>query len=247
MSKLERTLFILKQNFHDAITDQSKFKAIHQYSFFLQLVFNEMNKNSKWQHYFMRDTIYTLINWIHMVEESEKILTTICCLLMSCIKQIMPDFCTAFAPLLSTTVNCLKYLYRTHETLKNLCWELMNYFIVDGACILMDAIEKLDNFPNIPEFETIRMVHFKIKYGNSEASLDKEIEFFLQHQDQSTRLDSLIHLRNALSKQKKVLKHLCDELEKQRGFTEDCESSILHRLIATLVKISYSTDEKVFF
>lgn len=206
-----------------------------------------MKKHSKWQHYFVRDTIYTLINWIHIAEDSEDILTTICYFLSSCIKNIALEFSSAFAPLLSTIINCQKYLYTTHESVKHICLELFNYLIVDGACILMDAIEKLHNFPNTPEFETIRTVHFKIKYGNSEASLDREIEFFLQHQDQSTRLGSLIHLRMALSKQKIVLKHLCDDLERKREFTEDCETSILHRLIATLIQMSYSTEEEVLF
>lgn len=175
-----------------------------------------MHENSKWQHYFVRDTIYTLINWIYIVETSEEILISLCYFLISFVKKIVSDFPAAFGPLLTTTVNCLKYLYKTQEPVKQICLELMNFLIVENSCILMDAIEKLDNLPNVTEFDKIRTVHSKIKYGNSETNLDKEIEFFL-HQDNSTTLDILIHLRISLSKQKHILKHLCDKLEDKRG------------------------------
>lgn len=247
LSKLEKTLRSLKHNVYEALTNQGKMKALHQYIFFLSLLLGKMNEHSTWQHYFMKDTIYCLINLIHNFKGSRTISISVSNFLMYFLKQVVPDFSDTFSPMLAITINSLKYFYKILNPVKEMCLQMIHFLIVDNSCHLMDAIEKLDNFPISPEFDRIRTVHSSIKYGNSEANLEQEITFFLQHQDLSTRLDSLVHLRNALFKQKNMLNRLYDKLLRHRGFSEDCEVSLLHRLIATLAKMCCSANEKVIF
>lgn len=247
LSKLDKTLLSLKNKIFEAVTNQNRIKAIHQYTFFLSLVIENMNENSRWRHYFIKDTIYYVINLIHNLKNSDHILTLICNFLMAFLKQIVPEFCETFCPMLQITINSLKYFYKTLDSVKELCLNMMHFLIVENSCHLMESIEKLDNFPNTPEFDGIRTVHSNIRYGNRKPNLEQEINFFLQHHDVSTRFDSLVHLRNTLSEQKHVLKHMYDKLQDQRGFSEDCEVSLLHRLIAMLANMSCSTNEKVSF
>lgn len=245
LSKLEKTFLKLKENIYEALTNQSRLKALHHYTFFVSLVLEKMNENSTWQDYFLKDTIYTLLNLIHNFKHSNDLIISVANFLMIFLKKIVSDFSGTFSFLLPVTINSLKHFYKTLSSIKDVCMEMMNFLIVDNSCFLMDVIEKLDNFPNNADFEKIRIVHSNIKYGKMEITLEKEIESFLQHRDHSTRLDSLIHLKNVLSEQKTALKQIGDQVETQNGFSEDCENSLLHRLIAALVNMSNSTDEKV--
>lgn len=247
LNQLESAVLCLKQNIYDSLTNQNKFKALHQYTFFVTLVLKEMKHDSKWQHYFIKDTIHTLINLIHNYSDSEKIFISVCNFLMEFVQHIVPDFSETFSPLLSMTVNNLKYFYKNLDCVKALCLQLMHFMIVENSCQLMDAIEKLDNFPDVPEFASIRTVHTSIKYGMSKPTLEKEITSFLEHQDVSTKFDSLVNLRKVLANHNDELKRMYDELQRHRQFSEICEISLLHRLITVLVNMGRSNNEKVIF
>lgn len=246
LSKLEKTLLNLKQNFNKAFRRQNKIIALHQYTFFLMLVLKKMNENSKWQYYLITNTVHNLINWIHNPKHSDDITISLCSFLLHFLRQVIPDFSGIFSPLLPTVINSLKYFHKNLSSVKDICMKIMSFLIEKNCCHLMDAIEKIDTFPDSPEYNKIRSIHFNIKYGKSEANLQKEIDFFLQNQDSSRGCDALIHLREMLCKQKHALERMFDKLDKQKKeLFQDCEGSLILSLIATLVKMANSNDEKV--
>ncbi|KAJ8978033.1 hypothetical protein NQ317_013561 [Molorchus minor] len=163
------------------------------------------------------------------------------------LKKILVGYTDIFENHLTFVVNSLMSYAVTDTAVTNICIEILHFLIVENSCLLNASIEKLDNFPQQEKFNNIRAVHHKIKYGNKAVSLEEEINFFLQHEGTSNRQDSLVHLRDVLSKQKVQLKEMYDKLQNIRGFSEDCRKSLLHRLMCMLAKMSCSENENVKF
>ncbi|KAJ8933927.1 hypothetical protein NQ314_013683 [Rhamnusium bicolor] len=247
LSKLEKILLSLKLNIYNVFTTDDKLKSFHRYVVWINIVLDSLQCNSSFQYFFIRDTTYTLINLIENHKDNSNFTTGVCKVLDSFFKKILPSFAETFETFLIFTVNSLKNYSIQINSISDICIEILRFLIVQNACHLMSSIEKLDNFPQQPKFESIRIVHTNIKYGKNGASLEDEINSFLQHEDLSTRQDSLVHLRNTLSKEKVQLKKLYDKLQYIRGFSEDCEKSLLHRLICMLAKMSCSANENVRF
>lgn len=147
----------------------------------------------------------------------------------------VPQFCGEFS----------KKFAINHSSVRNISMAILNFLIVDNVIHLSDGIQKLHCFPKHEDFNKIRTVHHNIKYGQREASLEAEMNYFLESDDLSTRMDSLAHLKNVLSDKKEELGVLYEKLQEIRGFSEECKTSIIHRLICSLAKLSCSSDEKV--
>lgn len=245
VSKFEKILLALKTDLYSASTTDNKLKSFHQYTVWINIVLNYLDVENNCHYFFIRDTIYTLMNSIENHKETVSFITGVSNFIDSFLKKVLPKFSETFEHFLIFTVNSLKNYAITLNVVSDKCIEILHFLIVQNACHLMKAIEKLDKFPQDPKFDSIRNVHTKIKYENTEATLEDEINFFLQHEDDSTRQDSLVHLRNLLSKEKEQLRALYEKLGNTRGFSEDCEKSSLHRLICMLAKMSCSTNEIV--
>ncbi|XP_018573379.1 serine-protein kinase ATM [Anoplophora glabripennis] len=247
LSKFEKVLLVLKTDLYSACTTENKLKSFHRYTAWINIVVNSLEVETNCQYFFIRDTIYTLINLIENHKETVSFITAVSNFTASFLKNILPKFSETFEQFLIFTVNSLKNYAVTLNVVSDKCVEILHFLIVQNACHLMKAIEKLDKFPQDPKFDSVRNVHTKIKYENAEASLEDEINFFLQHEDDSTRQDSLVHLRSLLSKEKEQLKALYEKLDNIRGFSEDCEKSSLHKLVCMLAKMSCSTNEAMRF
>lgn len=246
MGKLEKTLLKLRQNFNEALTKHHRIVILQQYTFFVTLVLKKMSNNSKWQHYFITSTVNNIMNWIRTYGYSDDLAISLCNFLMYFLEQVLPDFSGTFTPMLPTVVNSLKYFHKNVNSVKEICIQILSFLIEKNCCYLMEAIEKIDSFPDTPDFKTIHNIHCNIKYGTSEVNLQKEIDLFLQNTDSSTGCDALVHLKDTLHKQKNALRRMFDKLEKQeKNIAGECNISLLHNLIATLVKMGHSTDEKV--
>lgn len=243
--KFENILLVLKLDMYNAFTTDNKLKSFHRYTVWINVILNSLDVKNNCQHFFIRDTMYTLINLIENNKEITSFIAAVSRFIASFLVKILPKFSETFEQFLIFIVNSLKNFAVTLNTISDKCIESLHFLIVHNACHLMSAIEKLDKFPQDPKFNSIRNVHTKIKYENAEATLEEEINFFLQHEDDSTRQDSLVHLRTLLSTEKVQLKGLYDKLENIRGFSEDCEKSPLHKLICMLAKMSCSTNESV--
>ncbi|XP_073992481.1 serine/threonine-protein kinase tefu isoform X2 [Rhodnius prolixus] len=107
----------------------------------------------------------------------------------------------------------------------------------------LPAVRELDPLPNEPIFS-------KLNSSVLRDSLVAELEHFLkvgQHQtvDHSTREYGLRHLHQQLINRKTELIELYSELKNMRGFAEDCEKSILHRTISSLVYFTGSANARI--
>ncbi|KAJ8960033.1 hypothetical protein NQ318_009470 [Aromia moschata] len=245
INKLEKILMQLKSDIYNVFTTDDKMKYFHRYATWLNVVLDYLNSNGNIQHFFIKDTTYTLINLIENHRTDSKIVSGICNFLFLFLKKVLPEHSETFENILTFTVNSLKKFATQLTPITDVCLEILYFLIVQNSCQLMSSIEKLDNFPQEPKFDNIRAVHTRIKYGNKEASLEDEIDFFLQHEDLDDRQDSLAHLRYVLSKEKIQLGQLFTKLQDIRGFSEDCMKSPLHRLICMLTKMSCSSNENV--
>ncbi|XP_023014307.2 serine/threonine-protein kinase tefu [Leptinotarsa decemlineata] len=247
VGKIEKILLTLRLNIYNVISAEDKLKSLHRYTLFLSMITENLRSNSDWQHYFIRDTVHCLINLIENHDEYPSITKASCMFLNTFLRKILPNVSDTFKHLLEFTVKSLKLYTVTKVEISDLCVNILNFLIVDNSCHLLSEIEKLDNFSQHPNFSEIRRVHEGIKYGEKRVSLEDEINSFLKHNDVSTQQDSLIHLRKLLSEQKSKVMELYDNLQSNRGFSEDCEKSCLHRLVCALAKLSCSPNEKVSF
>ncbi|CAH1281056.1 unnamed protein product [Diabrotica balteata] len=245
LSKFENILLELKCNIYKSEVFMDKLKYLYAYRFFVSMIINELKSDSSWRYFFIRDVINTLFNIIDINKNCTRIETATCRLLNSFLRQLS-KFLTTFKEFFHDTVSSLKKFYVTRSNIKKYCKELLVFLVVDNARHFEEQIKTLDSFPDHEDFQEIRKVQKKIKYGDSDPGVEEEIEQFLNHKDILTKEDSLHHLREILCYQKVKLTGLYDRLQDIR-FSEDCEQSLVHRLVCTLSQLSYSTDQNVSF
>ncbi|VEN39029.1 unnamed protein product [Callosobruchus maculatus] len=243
---LQKVLFVLKSNIHESLTAGEKIKSLHRYLVFVRLVGENLGQEESWLHYFIRDTIYGLVNLISNSYKDIQFALVCCKALRIFLKDIIPSCFGVFEQHLIFTINSLKTFVVQQPTLKTVCLDIMDFLIVKNFRYVGRGIEKLD-FPQHPDYDKIASIYRHLKYGDTEPTLEEEIKNFLKHDYSSTREDSLVHLKNVLSSKKSELKKLYEEVQKSRGFSEDCEKSLMHMLICSLAKLCCSPCEAVSF
>ncbi|XP_050307938.1 serine-protein kinase ATM isoform X2 [Anthonomus grandis grandis] len=239
-NKIQLIALELQLKIYNTVAEQ-RLNAFYHYAIFIDLILSSLKRNLSWSVYFLRDTIYSLIHLIQNTNLSKPVLRY----LFSFLKKILPERCKEFQSFLVFTVNSLKKTFSEQDSLKGICIEILEYLIVANGERLLIGIKKLDSFPSSPEFDKIRATHHKIKYDQGQLSLEDEIRTFLEYNEMAARQDSLDHLKTILSKEKPQLDKLYVKLKLMRGFSEDCEKSLLHRLTSLLIKMSCYPNENV--
>lgn len=153
---------------------------------------------------------------------------------MTFLSRVVSECASTFKKFFVFTANSLKNIGMESEDLSPMCVEILEFLIIDNEERFLDVIAKLDAFPSTAAF---RKLQEKQRVDRT-VSLEEEIRAFLDYNDLTIRQDSLVHLKKVLGKEKRQLRHLYEELGKVRGFSEDCEQSLLHRLTTMLIKIS---------
>lgn len=247
---LERLMLSLKLNIYNSVTLQSRLKALHHYILILKLVIPKLHKKINCMNYFIRDCTYSFVNLIKNHNLICGKFTQVLLLsFLNFLKQILPQFSDSFQQFFVFVVNFLENLILTNESIKQPSLEILKFLILENQQVFSDNIIKLDEFTHIAEFTKINSIISKIKYEGKTYSFAEEIALFLtNNEDCSTfREETLKHLRQVLSLQKNELMAMYEQLKENRGFSEDCEKSLLHRLVATLTKISRSSDKNVSY
>ncbi|XP_060527564.1 serine-protein kinase ATM isoform X2 [Cylas formicarius] len=246
LHKIQRIILELQLNIDSAIADQ-KIKNFHRYTVFVSLLMTNLNGNSNFLVYVLRDTIYFVI---HLIKNNiaEATLGSACIKYLSTfLRGVLPLYAKHLEIFLMFVVNSLKNFALTNAYISKQCIDVLEFLLIENAVPLVKAIEKLDAFPQTEEFKGIRSVHNKIKYGKKEVTLEHEIKCFLEYDDMATRQDSLVYLKSVLAKEKEQLKTLFDKLANIQGFSEHCENSLLHKLVSVLVKMSCFPNESLNF
>nr|CAI5844505.1 unnamed protein product [Callosobruchus analis] len=246
LEKLQNVLFVLKSNIHESLTAGEKIKSLHRYLVFVRIVAASIEREASWVHYFIRDTVYGLVNLISNSNKDTQFALVSCKALGVFLKDVIPSYVEVFKEHLIFAVNSLKTFVLQRPILKAVCLDILDFLIVKNFRFVGRGLEKLD-FPQHPDYDKIANVYRNLQYGETEPTLVEEIKSFLKHDYSSTREDSLVHLKNVLSSKKSELKKLYEEVQKSRGFSEDCENSLIHRFVCNLAKLCCSSYEHVSF
>lgn len=235
---------------YTCVTTEDKVKAFHQCTVLLDLIIPLLKQVNDLRAYFIRTISYTLIHMIRNDYEKDSIVNTMCCrYLSSFLSQILPENAEILEKFLVTFVSILVPIAKCKSSLGLECTKLLNLIIVEHVDDLVGAIRTLDPFPKDDNFVQMQEVYTKVKYDNKVFSLENEIEHFLDTSNlmgsSGYRTEGLKYLKNQLSVKKMELKEMYSKLHDLRGFSEDCEKSILHRLICVLVKLTLSSDSNV--
>lgn len=211
---------------------------MHQYTIFLDLV-TESIHNATLITFLFRDTTYYLI---HLTTNSMDLKLKRAALkyLNTFLKKNLPIYSDYFEQFLIFTVNSLKNLSIEYDELSSICLDSIEFLVITHNETFQNTIRKLDAFPLNPKFDRIRQVQDK-----QDITLEQEIRSFLDCDDFATRADGLRHLKHVLATKKNEVSELYDALREIRGFSEDCENSLPHRLISMLIKLSCYPKESI--
>ncbi|XP_050594170.1 serine-protein kinase ATM isoform X2 [Bombus affinis] len=244
---LQKILSHLINNVYKKKFEEHKIKAFHQYIFFCSFIIKELKEEyfNTLSMYIIKDIGYSLLHIIKLFDDT--LCKLGCKYFYKFIKHVLCVRVEEIKEILNFTVITLIPIAQAGKI--PIALEILQFLIIDQKEILSDAIEKLNSFPNVPIFLKIRKIHNDLKYKAKEIySLEQEVKHFLctvTDKDIHYSIEDIIHLRIQLSTRKEELRELYDKLETFHGFFEDCTSSILHRLIYKLIKLTASSDINV--
>ncbi|KAF2897556.1 hypothetical protein ILUMI_08624 [Ignelater luminosus] len=245
--KLQKMLLYMFTAIHTCTTTEDKVKALHRCTVLIDLIIPLLKQVNDLRVYFIRTISYALIHMIQNDYEKDSIVNTMCCrYFASFLSQILPENAEILEKFIVTFVSILVPIAKCETNLGLECTKLLNLLIVEHVDDLVGAIKTLDPFPQDDNFVQMQEVYTKVKYDKKDFNLENEIEHFLNTSNlmgsSGYRTEGLKYLKNELSNKKVELKELYSKLHNLRGFSEDCEKSILHRLICILVKLCLSSD-----
>lgn len=217
------------------------------------------------QEFFIQDLIYFFYNTIINEDFPVELKTAACNYFLWFLKQILPVRAEKLRPFLNNIVSALVPHIKCNKTsrLAELALKILQLLIIEQGARLRDTIGLLDNFPAEPVFEQLRAVHTEAKYNGRQFALHEEIEYFLRVEKRT--IEGLIGLKEQvntifmkyfksnystyadvlflqLSTKKVELKDIYKRIYEMSGFSADCDKSIIHRLIFTLLQIIQGSD-----
>ncbi|KAL1501124.1 hypothetical protein ABEB36_006509 [Hypothenemus hampei] len=237
--KIQNILLKLQSNIYATTTDEQLKRTFHHYTIIVNMILQSLDPNSEIIVFFIRDTLHYLVQSI-LNKHLEKICQAIVRFMNEFLQKLLPKCSKEFEPFLKFVVNTIKNVAIESESLLPPCKKILEFLVISNESDLSSTIAKLDNFPNNEDFKAIKDVHNRIKYFEKKLCLKEEIEIFLDYTDAATKHDSLVHLKSILANEKAQLNALHDEL-----LNETTENSLLHKLIATLIKMSAFPNEKI--
>ncbi|KAK5640688.1 hypothetical protein RI129_009235 [Pyrocoelia pectoralis] len=243
--KSQKILLSLISKIYESHSVEEKMVALHQFSFFIDALIPHLKQSANINTYLIRTISYTLI---HLIESKNNLDVNICCCkyLYAFICSILPENSEILEKCLIAFVAILMPISKMDNDLGNECVKLLHCLIVDHTNLFKSTIKLLDPFPTDFKYSRINSVYGDIKYNGSVFKLEDEIENFIVTGtlmgDAGNRTEGLRYLKKRLSNQKEELKHMYNNLRHVRGFSEDCQKSVLHQLVCALVKLSLSSD-----
>lgn len=240
-SLIQHILLDLRVSIYSAAVLGDKIRAFWHYTIIVDRIVSYLKIENPMQVFLVRDVVYGIINLINRESESHPQLAIFACVyLKRILQQILSDCTELIERLLMAVTSILVPIARQNSKIGDCCLDMLNYLIVDNAYVLLKAVESLDPFPEEQRFHNLSEVYRRIRYGNEAVTLEQEIRHFLNAGDSACRIEGLRHLKKQLSERKQEMKLLYEQLNEMRGFAEDAQSSLLHQLICTLLKLTKS-------
>ncbi|XP_015117607.1 serine-protein kinase ATM [Diachasma alloeum] len=241
---VQKILSTLVRNIHDQTMIEYKLKVFHHYSFFCQLLMSEIGEEyfNEMSTFVVRDISYTLV---HFLKDTNKLfLQIVLDFMYQFLKKLLPSRSREVSGILNyLTTNLISMIQSSKD---KQAIKILKLLITESTEDLQESIKTLGAFPNTQEFDEIRTVYNSLKEARNETwTLASEMEHFLnagQEKTLSCSIEGLVHLRKQLSEHRDELQRMYKDLEKLRGFAEDCASSVLHRLTYRLIKLTESSN-----
>lgn len=240
---IQKILLNLTVDIYTATVLEEKIINFCHYTIILNEILPFLKTQNPMRVFLVNYVTCSLVNLINNEKERHtQVATAACKYLKQIFQNILSDCAELIEKLLVRIVSTLVPIARNATTkIGQICLDLLNFLIIDNAYVLLKAVELLDPFPEEQLFEKLSSVHHTIKYGNKTLTLEEEIRLFLNTGTESgCRTEGLKHLKKHLAERKDELKILYVNLSEMRGFAEDAQNSLLHRLICALVKLTRS-------
>ncbi|KAG4079703.1 hypothetical protein HA402_009089 [Bradysia odoriphaga] len=190
----------------------------------------------------LRDIVYFIGNILIGADVAVKLKLAACRYLRMFASQILPSCAPIFIKFLNFAVSSLIPLVQHNDRLLSAsALECIKFLVMEQTDVLASEIALLDNFPDGDEFSQLRRVHSDIKYAGRSFSLTDEIDYFLKVDYR--KIEGLASLKEQLSSKKNELIDMYNQLQHVHGFAEDCEKSLIHRLVFTLLQFVQGPDE----
>uniref|UniRef100_A0ABD2WPC0 Serine/threonine-protein kinase ATM n=1 Tax=Trichogramma kaykai TaxID=54128 RepID=A0ABD2WPC0_9HYME len=233
-STIQKILLFLTRNIYFAHICEYRAKAVHQYVYFCIRIIDLLKEpcSDPVASYFIRDISCTLLN---LAKEDDEVVANMCLTyLHTFLKSLMPSRSNEIGKILSTCVKILGPMIEEKNKQQKVT-KVLDLLLKESRPLLTFAISSLGSIPKSFRDENSTERTFQSLYENL-------VHFLDSNDEKSCSIDNLQTLKQQLSSNHGDLEKLYEELEMTQGFAEDCESSVLHRLIYRLIRLTESTD-----
>ncbi|KAF6212973.1 hypothetical protein GE061_010686 [Apolygus lucorum] len=246
---LHTMLHKLRANIQKSSTDETKYLYFQQYVSLAHGLIEILKSLECFGGYVVRGIVHQLLNLTktnlekHAVSYLFRFLSTI----LPHAKEYVDDLLPFIVPSMSAVIVRNK---DKCEGSAKAAGQVLKLLMLDNAQLFpnRDSLDPLPRSISASQFVDPDIEHHE-SMRNMNQSLKECIEHFLKAgaraQDISFREQGLRHLHQKLCTKTVELHELYSELKSMRNFSEQCASSILHRLIISLVELATSKCEKV--
>uniref|UniRef100_A0A8C8F0Z6 non-specific serine/threonine protein kinase n=1 Tax=Oncorhynchus tshawytscha TaxID=74940 RepID=A0A8C8F0Z6_ONCTS len=237
---IQRILLAVCQKAAETINAYERHRILLMYHLFVSLLLKEVKDGlgGAWA-FVLRDIIYTLIHHINSrlgvnLDEVSSRSFSLCCDLLTSVCRTAVQFCDdAVESHLQVIVGTLTAQVTTQLAISQQVLSLLKFLVVESQDKLKSAIQKLEPFPDRPEFRELRAVQHTLKYSTGKFTLRQEIAHFLSVASCDslplTRLEGLKDLRRQLHNNKSQIRPLLRE--------SDPAESVLVLLVLNLLQL----------
>uniref|UniRef100_A0A674EX52 non-specific serine/threonine protein kinase n=1 Tax=Salmo trutta TaxID=8032 RepID=A0A674EX52_SALTR len=236
---IQRILLAVCQKAAEMINAYERHRILLMYHLFVSLLLKEVKDGlgGAWA-FVLRDIIYTLIHHINsrpaQLDEVSGRSFSLCCDLLTSVCRTAVQFCDdAVESHLQVIVGTLTAQVTNQLAISQQVLSLLKFLVVESQDKLKSAIQKLEPFPDRPEFRELRAVQHTLKYSTGKFTLRQEIAHFLSVASCDslplTRLEGLKDLRRQLHNNKSQIRPLLREL--------DPAESVLVLLVLNLLQL----------
>ncbi|XP_047109240.1 serine-protein kinase ATM-like [Schistocerca piceifrons] len=247
---IQKILLQLAVDIHQQLTCEEMIISLHRYAAFADLLGCNLTESSlnALSTFVIREVIHQLINIVRQgYKQNQGVLSIAACnCLLHFLDKCLPVKALIVEKFLGMCTSVLVPVVKSDGYVAAEACRLLEFIIVKNAECLSSGIRLLGPFPAQPKFNEIQKVYQRTVYGGKQYTLEEEIKYFLEAEMYSScHVERLKHLYLQLSTRKTELRDLYLSLKNLRGFSEDCEESILHRLLCVLVGLTSAEDKEV--
>uniref|UniRef100_A0A3P8UQX8 non-specific serine/threonine protein kinase n=1 Tax=Cynoglossus semilaevis TaxID=244447 RepID=A0A3P8UQX8_CYNSE len=237
---IQRILLAVCERAAETTNDYERHRILLMYHLFVNLLLKEVKDGlgGAWA-FVLRDIIYTLIHQINSRLICNEVSTrslSLCCDLLTSVCQAALQFCDdALDCHLQVIVGTLTAQVKRQPLMSQRVLRLLHFLVMENQQKLRGAICRLEPFPDLPEFQELRLVQNRLKYNTGTFTLQQEIEHFLS----VSSCDSLLLTR--LEGLKELTRQLHDKKGQIGDLLKACHAepsdSVLVKLVLSLLQL----------